>query len=121
MHLRRSHWESSPDNVIATEPLGYLDMLQAMANASKILTDSGGVQKEADLLGIPCITLRDTTEWVEMGEDGWNVLVGADRGRIGEAIETFRPEKERGMIFGDVGASGRIVEVLEKWVGGNGA
>ncbi|OPY41994.1 MAG: hypothetical protein A4E41_00606 [Methanoregulaceae archaeon PtaU1.Bin066] len=114
-------WERLPDNVIATEPLGYLDMLHAMANAGKILTDSGGMQKEAHLLGVPCITLRDTTEWVETVDDGWNVLVGADGGRIEEAIRTFTPDNERGMIFGEVGASGRIVEVLVYWCGGRDA
>ena len=105
-------WKHLPANVIPTEPLGYLDMLQAMAHADTILTDSGGVQKEAYLLGVPCITLRDTTEWVETVDDGWNVLVGADREKIGEAIRTFRPRKERSMIFGEAGASGRIVAVL---------
>ncbi|MCQ8893253.1 MAG: UDP-N-acetylglucosamine 2-epimerase (non-hydrolyzing) [Methanolinea sp.] len=107
-------WDHLPANVIATEPLGYLDMLQAMAHADTILTDSGGVQKEAYLLGVPCITLRDTTEWVETVGDGWNVLVGADRKRIGEAIRTFRPRKERSMIFGEEGASGRIVAHLSR-------
>jgi UDP-N-acetylglucosamine 2-epimerase (non-hydrolysing) len=101
-----------PENILATEPLGYLDMLEAMACAGKVLTDSGGVQKEAYLLGVPCITLRDTTEWVETVQDGWNVLVGADRERIGDAVRNFAPRKERSMIFGEVGASGRIVEVI---------
>jgi len=107
-------WNHLPANIIATEPLGYLDMLQAMAHADTILTDSGGVQKEAYLLGVPCITLRDTTEWVETVDDGWNVLVGADRERIGEAIRTFRQRKERSMIFGEAGASGRIVAHLSR-------
>ena len=106
-------WDHLPENVIATEPLGYLDMLQAMANAKKILTDSGGMQKEAYLLGVPCITLRDTTEWVETVDDGWNVLVGADGGVILEAIRTFSPGKERSMIFGEVGASRRIGSVFD--------
>lgn len=104
--------ERLPGNVIATAPLGYLDMIQAMAHARTILTDSGGMQKEAYLLGVPCITLRDTTEWVETVDDGWNVLVGADRGKIVEAIRMCTPENERSMIFGEVGASGRIAGVL---------
>jgi len=101
-----------PENILATEPLGYLDMLEAMACAGKVLTDSGGVQKEAYLLGVPCITLRETTEWVETVQDGWNVLVGADRERIGDAVRNFAPKKERSMIFGEVGASGRISSLL---------
>lgn len=104
--------ERLPGNVVVTEPLGYLDMLQAMAHAKKILTDSGGVQKEAYLLGVPCITLRDTTEWVETVDDGWNVLVGAKREKIVDAIRTLSPEKERSMIFGEAGAGARIAAIL---------
>jgi UDP-GlcNAc3NAcA epimerase len=101
-----------PSNLIVIEPLGYLDMLQAMAGARKILTDSGGIQKEAYLLGVPCITLRENTEWVETVKDGWNMLVGGDKGMIMDAIRTFSPTKQRSMIFGKVGASGRIAALL---------
>ncbi len=106
------YWNMLPGNIIVTEPLGYIDMLQAMANARKILTDSGGMQKEAYLLGVPCITLRDTTEWVETVRDGWNVLVGAYRETIVDAVRNFSPMGERSMVFGDVGASGRIAGVI---------
>jgi len=105
-------WDRLPENVVATDPLGYLDMLHAMACAKKILTDSGGIQKEAYLLGVPCITLRDTTEWVETVRDGWNVLVGADREKIEEAVRHFSPAGERSMVFGGVGAAGRIAGVI---------
>jgi len=101
-----------PENVIATAPLGYLDMLHAMACAHKILTDSGGIQKEAYLLGVPCITLRDTTEWVETVRDGWNVLVGADRKTIADAGHRFSPAGERSRVFGAAGAAGRIAGVI---------
>jgi UDP-N-acetylglucosamine 2-epimerase (non-hydrolysing) len=108
-------WDRLPENVVATDPLGYLDMLHAMARAEKILTDSGGIQKEAYLLGVPCITLRDTTEWVETVRDGWNVLVGADREKIEEAVRHFSPAGERSMVFGEVGAAGRIAGVIGEW------
>jgi len=106
-----------PENVIATTPLGYLDMLHAMACAGKVLTDSGGVQKEAYLLGVPCITLRDTTEWVETVRDGWNVLAGADREKIVDAVRHFSPGRERSMPFGEVGASGRIAAIISGFPG----
>jgi len=104
-----------PANLIITEPLGYLDMLRLMDGAEKILTDSGGIQKEAYLLGVPCITLRENTEWVETVQGGWNVLVGADKGRILEAIREFEPGGPQMEVFGTVGASERIGGVIEKF------
>ena len=101
-----------PENVRVVEPLGYLDMLRLMAHAAKILTDSGGVQKEAYLLGVPCITLRENTEWVETVEAGWNVLVGAGRKEILRAIRSFTPGGEQKLCFGDGDASYKVAQIL---------
>jgi len=103
-----------PENVRVTEPLGYLDMLHLMAHAGKILTDSGGVQKEAYMLGVPCITLRENTEWVETVEAGWNVLVGARRGGIVDAILRFTPDSQRKELFGSGDASVLIGKVFSE-------
>jgi len=100
-------------NIILIPPVGYLDMLVLEENAKKILTDSGGVQKEAYFLKVPCITLRDRTEWVETVEDGWNVLVGADKRRILRVIKEFRPNgKTYTHKFGDGTASKKITKIL---------
>lgn len=102
------------------EPVGYLDMLLLESEAAAIVTDSGGVQKEAIFVGRPCITLRDTTEWPETVESGCNVLVGAEAAAITAAVRTFRPNVDRTDLFGDGHASERVVEALEnspRWPG----
>src|SRR5207249_2315025 len=70
-------WEPLRAKVKAIEPVDYLDFIALLMGASKVVTDSGGVQKEAYFFGVPCITLRDETEWIETVEDGWNALVGS--------------------------------------------
>jgi UDP-GlcNAc3NAcA epimerase len=102
------------ENVRIIEPIGYLDMVQLEATARKIVTDSGGVQKEAFFLGKPCITLRDETEWVETIQNGWNCLVGADKSVICEAIQNFQPTEERKSYFGNGNAATLLVELLQK-------
>ncbi|WP_297519493.1 non-hydrolyzing UDP-N-acetylglucosamine 2-epimerase [Thermococcus sp.] len=100
-------------NVLMIPPVGYLDMLVLEENARKILTDSGGVQKEAYFLKVPCITLRERTEWAETVEDGWNLLVGAEREKILRAIREFEPRGETYTYrFGDGKTSERIVKAL---------
>src|SRR5215211_7935690 len=86
--------------VKVTQPLGYLDFLKLVAHARTVLTDSGGVQKEAYLLGTPCVTLRDTTEWVETVEHGWNVLVDLDVGATLDALMRPVPAGERPELYG---------------------
>lgn len=102
-------------NVLLIPPVGYLDMLVLEENARKILTDSGGVQKEAYFLKVPCITLRERTEWVETVEDGWNILVGADKEKILNAIREFNPNGKVYIYkFGDGNSSKKVARILSK-------
>jgi UDP-GlcNAc3NAcA epimerase len=102
-----------PANVSMIKPIGYPAMLSLMANAEKIITDSGGIQKEAYMLGIPCITLRGTTEWVETLHAGWNHLVGTDPGNIVAALNSIPYGKQRPLF--PIGASKKIASLLSSW------
>ncbi len=101
----------SPVRII--EPAGYLDMLALERNARMVLTDSGGVQKEAYLLSVPCVTLREETEWVETLADGWNVLAGANTDRIVVAARRELPAGVPPSVFGDGHAAERMVAALD--------
>ncbi|MCD6334965.1 MAG: UDP-N-acetylglucosamine 2-epimerase (non-hydrolyzing) [Candidatus Latescibacteria bacterium] len=99
-------------NTKMVEPVSYLDMLMLLKHARKLLTDSGGMQKEAYFLEVPCVTMREETEWTETVEEGWNRLVGADRARIIEAAsEGFVPQT-RGNAYGEGRAHRKVVEVV---------
>jgi UDP-GlcNAc3NAcA epimerase len=95
------------------DPVGYLEMLVLEEGAEAIVTDSGGVQKEAYFAGRPCITLRDTTEWTETVAAGWNVLVGTDSEKIADAVRNFRPTSARPTLFGDGHAAEKVVEAIQ--------
>lgn len=103
---------SLPESVRAVPPLGYLEMLVAEEQARLIVTDSGGVQKEAYLLGVPCLTLRDRTEWPETVDAGWNKLVDIDPERLVTEACAFVPPNERPPLFGDGVAAERIASLM---------
>jgi len=91
---------SLPSNIIVIEPLGYLDFIVLINSAKKIITDSGGVQKEAYILRKPCITLRTETEWIETVEEKWNLLVNPADDSIASKICGFKEPVEQREIFG---------------------
>lgn len=109
--------DASP-SIIAIEPVPYTDTVALLRSASALLTDSGGMQKEAYFFGVPCVTLRDETEWVETVELGWNTLVGTDTERILAAAASRTKPEARPSVYGDGHAAEAIVDVLERFHGG---
>jgi UDP-N-acetylglucosamine 2-epimerase (non-hydrolysing)/UDP-GlcNAc3NAcA epimerase len=101
------------ERVVLAPPLGYLDFTALLHHARAVLTDSGGVQKEAYLAGVPCVTLRSTTEWTETVEAGWNVLVDLDAAAARAALER-EPPAERPPLYGDGRAGERVVAALAR-------
>ena len=94
------------------EPLGYLEMMQLSGSARLVLTDSGGLQKEAYWLGVPCVTLRDETEWVETVTVGWNTLTGASFEKIIDAVRSFSPPVARPSLYGEGTTAAECVSLL---------
>ena len=101
-----------PPNVEVIAPVGYLDMAALVSQARVLVTDSGGLQKEAYWYGVPCVTARPSTEWVDTVELGANVLVDDDPARIVEAVAAARMPDELPPLYGDGHASPRIAEAL---------
>ncbi|MGH7821551.1 MAG: non-hydrolyzing UDP-N-acetylglucosamine 2-epimerase [Candidatus Binatia bacterium] len=100
-------------NMRVIDPVGYLDMLVLQSRARKVLTDSGGMQKEAYFLGVPCVTLRPETEWVETVEDGWNIVAGTDPEAIVRAVRAEAPRStRRPERFGSGKAAQNVVRSL---------
>lgn len=93
-------------------PVGYLDFTALLLGARAVVTDSGGVQKEAYFHGVPCVTLRETTEWVETVEGGFNRLTGMDADRVREALADLRMPAERPDLYGDGRAAERIADLV---------
>jgi len=104
--------EGHPSAVRLRPPLPYVEMLALQRHAAAILTDSGGIQKEAYLLGVPCVTLREETEWIETVASGWNVLAGCDREAILAATRRPAPTEPRPPVYGDGRAAERIADIL---------
>jgi UDP-N-acetylglucosamine 2-epimerase len=106
-----------PENVRATEPLSHRETMGLLADAAKVLTDSGGLQKEAYFLGVPCVTIRDSTEWTETVEAGWNRLAVTEEEIV--AAATAPPPEGAGpdtSLFGDADAATRIVDEIARLV-----
>lgn len=106
-------------NLKIIEPVGYTEFISLLQDSYKIITDSGGAQKEAYILGIPCITIRKNTEWIETINEGWNILTGTDHKMITEAVRKWNPHLTRKMIekkpiFGDGKTSTIISDIISK-------
>jgi UDP-GlcNAc3NAcA epimerase len=100
-------------HVIPIEPLGYIDMIALERSARIILTDSEGIQKEAYWLGVPCITLRYETEWVETVEAKWNILAGANYEKIIETVELHKKPEKFYPLYGDGMAAERLAKIIK--------
>jgi len=104
---------ASSGQVRVTPPVGYLELTSLLCNARAVLTDSGGLQKEAYLAGVPCVTLRARTEWVETLQTGWNRLVDLDLGAARAALASV-PPADRPSLYGDGRAGERVAAALER-------
>ena len=107
--------------ITAVDPLGYLDITRLVRASRAVLTDSGGLQKEAFLASVPCVTMREETEWVETVETGWNRLVGLDAGAARDALDELPAPGDRtspaAELYGNGEAGARVAASLADWLG----
>ena len=111
------------ERIVVTEPLGYLAFTRLLRSAQAVLTDAGGVQKEAYMAGVPCVTLRRSTEWVETVDSGWNKLVGLDAQAAVDSLHELARLRERSApepgVYGDGRAGPRTAEEIRRWLDSN--
>lgn len=110
--IRKQH-----NNFLLINPVSYLDMLALEKYAKKILTDSGGVQKEAYWFRVPCITVRNETEWIETVKSGWNVLVGTNKRKSINAIFNFSPKTYSALqkVYGNGNSAKSIIKIIKNY------
>lgn len=101
-----------PGNIKLIDPLGYFEIIAMQKNANMVLTDSGGIQKEAYWLKIPCVTLRDESEWIETITSGWNVLVGANKDKIIKAVKSYKIPEKHPPLYGDGNTSLFCIQMI---------
>ncbi|WP_408957974.1 non-hydrolyzing UDP-N-acetylglucosamine 2-epimerase [Natrinema sp. 74] len=109
-------WERATEDIRVIDPVSYGRFIGLVEGATCVATDSGGVQKEAFYLDTPCVTLRETTEWIETVDAGWNTLVGADSAAIVDAVRDAADPPVKPDLYGNGNAAARIVDRLEKRV-----
>ena len=110
--ISKSSFSNLLSNLKVIDPVSYIETQRLEMGAKLILTDSGGMQKEAFFHKVPCITLRDETEWVETVQAGWNQVVGASSSKIIECFETIQVQEEKFEFYGDGNAASKIVDHL---------
>lgn len=113
--VHNSGLDGLSDNIVVTEPLGYLNMIWLLKNCNMVMTDSGGLQKEAYFFKKPCITLREETEWTELTRAGVNILAGSNKKNILQAFEAFLSSHPifPDSLYGKGNAASKIVDVLK--------
>lgn len=112
--IHKNNFDHYLQKIIVVEPLSFIDMIALEQSAHVIITDSGGVQKEAFFYKVPCITIRDETEWIETIESSWNQLVGADSNKIIAAASNLKVPNKQMKPYGDGQASQKIIDQLLK-------